>query len=117
MYNDVSHECPRCKEAGRNGTGHGQISQIVLGFGGFSLTSLHRLKHQLEDNDLTPDQLKRVAECSADAWFTCEECDHTFKPDPAVLLAVSMLADRFVSESTADTLSRASALLRDIYPE
>jgi hypothetical protein len=117
MYNEVSHDCPRCKANGKHGLGQGQVSQIGPAFGGYCLTSLHLLKYKLEDKDLTPEQLKRVAEASADTWFTCEECDHSFKPDPAALLAVSMLADRFVSESTVDTLTRATALLKDIYPD
>lgn len=118
MYNEVRHACPHCKAKGQHHGGEAQISQVGPGFGGYRLDDLSSLKRELEQKALTPEQLKLIAECSADTWFTCDENeDHTFKADPAVLLAVSMLADRFVSDSTTDTLTRAEALLREIYPD
>lgn len=118
MYNEVFLRCPHCAKKGAHGSGEAQISQVVLGFGGFTLDDLGSLKYKLEQGDLTKDQLKRIAECAAGPWFTCmTDEDHTFKADPAVLLAVSLLADRFESESTNDTLTRAEAMLREIYPD
>lgn len=119
MYNEVSHQCPTCKAKGNSSLGHGQVSQIGPGFGGYCLTDLASLKHKLEDNDLTADQLKLIAECATDAWFTCEYggVEHHFQADPAALLAVVMLTDRFVVDRTDDTLSRASAMLKELYPE
>lgn len=119
MYNEVSHECPRCKANGVISYGEGQISQIGDGFGGYCLSDLGSLKRKLEENDITPDQLKRIASCSTDAWFRCEHDggEHNFKADPAVILAIAMLADRFVVVRTDDTVSRATELLRDLYPD
>jgi hypothetical protein len=118
MYNEVSHRCPHCKEKGERHFGESQISQIGPGFGGYTLDDLESLKSKLESRDLTAEQLKLIAECSNDVWFTCNHDDnHAFQADPAVLLAISMLADRFTSVSTDDTLTRAEAMLREIYPD
>ncbi len=118
MYNEVSHTCPRCAQQNVRSYGHGQVSQIGDGFGGYCLSDLPRLKRQLEDNDLTPDQLKRIASCATDAWFTCDKDEnHTFKADPAALLAVTMLAERFGVEKTDEILNRATQMLKDLYPD
>jgi hypothetical protein len=118
MYNEVSHICPHCARENIRSYGQGQISQVVDGFGGHCLTDLQQLKHRLEDDDFTPDQLKRVASCATNAWFTCDgNANHTFKADPAMLLAITMLADRFVVDTTNDTLSRAAEMLKELYPD
>jgi len=121
MYNEVFHRCPQCEAKGEYGLGETQISQVILGFGGFNLSSLSSLKGQLEDKTITPDQLKRIAEYSANEWFECQENkEHTFKPDPAVVLAASLLAQRFEMEDqpkeAEDTVARAMALLHELYP-
>jgi hypothetical protein len=118
MYNEVSHICPRCALRDVRSYGQGQVSQIGPGFGGYCLSDLSQLKRNLEDKDLTPDQLKRIASCATDVWFSCDKGDgHQFQADPAVLLAVAMLADRFVVDTTNDTLSRATDMLKELYPD
>lgn len=118
MYNEVSHLCPKCAQNDIHSYGHGQVSQISPGFGGYCLSDLGRLKDQLDDKDVTPAQLKVIASCATDTWFTCDTGEeHAFQADPAVLLAVAMLADRFVVDTTDDTISRATAMLKELYPD
>lgn len=69
MYNEVFKKCPKC-----NGTGIMQISQIVLGFGGFNLDNPESIARELSLSDIKT--LKEYVEDGK--YFTCEECDNTF---------------------------------------
>jgi hypothetical protein len=118
MYTEVTHECPFCKRKDKQSTGHGQVSQVGLGFGaGYPLSSLYSLKVKLDGKEFTADELKCVAINAAEAWFECDNCKESFQADPANLLAAALLADRFVAETTEDTVSRATALLKELYPD
>lgn len=72
MFNEVWKTCPKC----RSERGYAQISQIVLGFGGFYLDRPERLVE-----DLTLDQLLDLETevTSESCWFNCQSCDHRFR--------------------------------------
>ena len=68
MYNEVFKNCPKC-----NGLGYMQISQIVLGFGGFYLDSPSMLADKLEI-----DEIKLLFERVEKGYFDCEKCGNHF---------------------------------------
>lgn len=80
MYNEVFCRCPEC-----GSYAYMQISQIVLGFGGFYLDQPETMA------DLDDDELIRLREAVAEDPFRCEPsfpgdddedqwCGHTFNP-------------------------------------
>lgn len=60
MYNEVFKKCPSC-----GGIGYMQISQIVLGFGGFDLDKPSTLA------DLSLADLQELQAAIKDDWFQC----------------------------------------------
>lgn len=113
MYNEVFDTCPNC---GKH-SGYMQISQIVLGFGEFNLADLAGLKRRYDEGDLSEKDLARLADALSDATFQCRDesveneddrtCYHSWRPDPAKILAVRMLA----RVNYGDTRARALQLL------
>lgn len=75
MYNEVFKKCPHCS----NGAGYMQISQIVLGFGGFDLDRPETL------SELDLEELKMLRESVFDDYFVCqsEACRLSFRLLPA----------------------------------
>jgi hypothetical protein len=71
MFNEVFCKCPK---EGCNGVGYMQISQIVLGFGGFSLQSPETLE------ELSDSQLRQLREYIVEGHFDCDQCGHRFNP-------------------------------------
>lgn len=69
MFNEVFKKCPRCS----GGRAMAQISQVVLGFGGFNLDEPDRLAEELELKEL-----RKLEEAVKDEWFECS-CGHRFK--------------------------------------
>lgn len=69
MYNEVFYTCPECK-----GRGYMQISQLVLGFGGFDLENHETLR------DLDTDYLLELKARVLDDNFICDDCGHVFNP-------------------------------------
>lgn len=69
MYNEVFAPCPRC-----NSQVTLQISQIVLGFGGFHLDDPYSLRQELNEEEIE-ELYKRVRE----ETFRCE-CGWRFNP-------------------------------------
>lgn len=69
MYNEVFVRCPYCFE-----TVCSQISQIVLGFGGFDLNDEKTLE-QLDDDELS---LLVDIVVENDLNFYCEKCNTSF---------------------------------------
>jgi len=67
MYNEVFKKCPKCGKFG-----YMQISQIVLGFGGFYLDYPESLAKQLDI-----DEIKLLFERVEDDGFLCE-CGNYF---------------------------------------
>lgn len=67
MYNEVFKNCPEC---GCQCTV--QISQVVLGFGGFFLDSPKALE------EFSMEELQLVKERIKDKLFYCDECGHNF---------------------------------------
>lgn len=69
MYNEVFCKCPRC-----GGRGYMQISQIVLGFGGFDLDNYHTL------DDLDIDHIMELRARVLNKDFVCDDCGNIFNP-------------------------------------
>ncbi len=69
MYNEVYCTCPKC-----NGVGYMQISQIVPGFGEFSLPDGHNLR------ELTKGQLIELKGKVMRGNFKCQNCGNVFNP-------------------------------------
>jgi len=69
MYNEVFCRCPKC-----GGRGYMQISQLVLGFGGFDLENYDTLR-DLDIDDIM--ELKARIMCKD---FVCDNCGHVFNP-------------------------------------
>lgn len=71
MYNEVWKKCPHCD----SGRGYMQISQVVLGFGGFYLDDPRTLE------DLSLEELKRLREQVYDDYFVCgnKDCGRSFR--------------------------------------
>jgi hypothetical protein len=67
MYNEVLCNCPNC-----DGQGYLQISQIVLGFGGFNLDNPQQLMR------FTIEELKRLAKAVEGEYFNCSSCGFYF---------------------------------------
>jgi hypothetical protein len=108
MYNEIYDECRKCSHSGSM-----QISQIVLGFGDFRIYDLADLKARYDDGTLNASQLDRLAAELADESnvFRCnnDACNHTWRADPARILAIQMLPH--VSKQMR--VSRALQMLRD----
>lgn len=70
MYNEVFKKCPHC-----GSKGFMQISQVVLGFGGFDLDDPTTL------SKLTLEELKMLQECVNNDYFSCmaESCGNSFR--------------------------------------
>lgn len=69
MYNEVFKTCPKCGHLA-----YAQISQIVLGFGGFNLENPERIAEELTENEII-----QLVACVKDTWFECHDCGNTFK--------------------------------------
>jgi len=70
MYNEVFKKCPHCGKKG-----YMQISQVVLGFGGFDLDDPTTL------SELNLEELKMLQERVYDDYFSCksESCGNSFR--------------------------------------
>jgi len=69
MYNEVKCICPVC-----GGSGYCQVTQYVLGFGGFNLHNPDSF------NELSEAQLKRLYIDILEEDFVCLDCQHAFNP-------------------------------------
>lgn len=74
MYNEVFKKCPHCEKNGTYGRGYLQISQILLGFGGFDLDNPDDIAERL-----SVDEVQRLKESVEGEWFRCDECKDTFR--------------------------------------
>lgn len=69
MFNEVFKACPECGHLSLM-----QISQIVLGFGGFNLENPESLAKELTEGEII-----KLFENIGDNYFECPNCDHRFQ--------------------------------------
>lgn len=118
IYNDVRFTCPHCASKGvtREGTAH--VPRILNSSTVCNLSDLASLRRLLEAGEVSPVELKQVAKCATEVHFKCSAHDaHQFEADPAYLMAIPLIADRYVERHTAAAKQRAEELFKEVYPD